>query len=146
MQIQSQFNKSLTIIWIGFITGLLLLIVVAYFVIIPQASSTPVEATAFYFIAVLLAAGGMIGSNFMYQVQVRSAAQLVSPAPERLQSQYITAIFIKLSLLEGPGIFSVAAAILTQQTIFVALSVGILILMGISKPSEQQFRNDFLKS
>jgi hypothetical protein len=146
MATQADFIKQLTIIWIALMAGLAMTAILIFFVVMPVTTSEPIDATVFYFIAIALSAAGMVGSNFMYQVQVRNAAQLVNPIPERLMNQYQTAILIKLALLEGPGIFSVVAALITQQTLFAALTIGILVLMVIAKPSEQQFRTDFLKS
>jgi hypothetical protein len=144
MQSPTDYFKAMTIIWLSFIASLTLLAGIVYLVLIPQATGAPLEASVYYVIAVALATAGMIGSHFMYQIQVRSAAQLVNPVSERLMAHYQTAFLIKLALLEGPGIFSVVAGFLTQQILFGALTAGILILMVIAKPSEQQFRQDFL--
>ncbi len=136
--------KTMKIIWLSFIASLTMVAGIVYLVFIPQATSSPLEASVYYVIAVALATAGMIGSHFMYQIQVRSAAQLVNPVPERLMAHYQTAFLIKLAFLEAPGIFSAIAGFLTQQILFAALTAGILILMVIAKPSEQQFRQDFL--
>jgi len=141
---QPDFIKQLNIIWLALIAGLVMFMGVVYVVLIPQTTSTPMDATVYYIIAVVLATLGMISSTFMYKIQVRSAAQLVNPVPERLMAHYQTALLIKLALLEGPGLFTVVAGLLTQQPLFAALTAGILALMIIAKPSELQFREDFL--
>ncbi len=144
MASQTDFIKQLTIIWLALIAGLVIFMGMAFLVLIPQSTSEPIDASIYYVIAVVLATAGMFSSTVMYKIQVRSAAQLVNPVPERLMAHYQTALIIKLSLLEGPGLFSIVAAIITQQTLFAALTAGIVVLMIIAKPSELQFREDFL--
>lgn len=138
--------KTLNIIWIAMISGLLIFGLLVFAVLIPKATDFPMDATVFYFISVVLCTVGMVSSNVVYRIQVRSASQFVNPGPERLIAHYQNAFIIKMALLEGPALFSVVAGLLTQQIIFLALTVGMLILMGIAKPSEQQFRADFLKN
>jgi hypothetical protein len=147
MQNATEPIKSMTIIWLSFIAGLTTFAGIVFLILIPTATAvTPADASIYYVIAVVLATAGMVGSHFMYQVQVRNAAQLINAVPEKLMAQYQAAFLVKSALLIGPGMFSVMAGFVTQQVLFAALTAGILVLMVIAKPSEVQFRQDFLHS
>jgi hypothetical protein len=137
--------KSMTIVWMALIGGLLSFALVTYVALIPvQQPLKDADPLVFYIMAVVLAVGGMIGSTILYKLQVRAASQVHNPSKERLMSFYMSAFLLKMALLEAPGIFSVVAGLLTQQALFLAITAGLLLLMVIAKPTELQFRQDFL--
>ena len=144
-QPQAPTVKTMNIIWMALIGGLLSFGLVTYFAIVPgNVSLHRIDPDIFYILSVVLAVGGMMGSNILYRVQVRAASQQLNPGKERLMAHYMTAFLLKMALLEGPGLFSIVAALLTQQVLFAAITAGILLLMIIAKPTEMQFREDFL--
>jgi hypothetical protein len=137
--------KSMTMIWIAMIGGLVSFGLVTYTTLMPiQSPLQGVDPLVFYVLAVVLALGGMIGSTILYKLQVRAASQVNSPSKERLMSFYLSAFILKMALLEGPGLFSIVAGLLTQQVLFLSITAGLLLLMIIAKPTELQFREDFL--
>jgi len=137
--------KSMTIVWIAMIGGLVSFGLVTYVALIPiQSPLQGIDPLVFYVLAVVLALGGMMGSTILYKLQVRAASQVNSPSKERLMSYYMSAFILKMALLEGPGLFSVVAGLLTHQALFLSITAGLLLLMIIAKPTEVQFRQDFL--
>jgi hypothetical protein len=138
--------KSMTIVWIAMIGGLVSFGLVTYVAFRPMAQSLfhGIEPLVFYVLAVVLALGGMMASTILYKLQVRAASQVNSPSKERLMSFYMSAFILKMALLEGPGLFSIIAGLLTNQTLFLSITAGLLLLMVIAKPTELQFRQDFL--
>ncbi|MBC7487115.1 MAG: hypothetical protein H7282_10235 [Cytophagaceae bacterium] len=137
--------KSMNIVWIAMIGGLVSFGLVTYVALIPiQSPLQGIDPLVFYVLAVVLALGGMMGSTILYKIQVRAASQVNSPSKERLMSFYMSAFILKMALLEGPGLFSVIAGLLTHQVLFLSITAGILLLMIIAKPTELQFRQDFL--
>ena len=137
--------KSMNIVWIAMIGGLVSFGLVTYVALIPlQSPLQGIDPLVFYVLAVVLALGGMMGSTILYKLQVRAASQVNSPSKERLMSFYMSAFILKMALLEGPGLFSIIAGFLTHQTLFLSITAGLLLLMIIAKPTEIQFRQDFL--
>lgn len=137
--------KSMTIIWIAMIGGLVSFGLVTYVALMPiQSPLQGIDPLVFYVLAVVLALGGMMGSTILYKLQVRAASQVNSPSKERLMSYYMSAFILKMALLEGPGLFSVVAGLLTHQALFLSITAGLLLLMVIARPTEVQFRQDFL--
>jgi hypothetical protein len=137
--------RSMNIVWIAMIGGLLSFSLVTYVALMPiQSPLEGIDPLVFYVLAVVLALGGMMGSTILYKVQVRAASQVNSPSKERLMSFYMSAFILKMALLEGPGLFSVVAGLLTHQALFLSITAGLLLLMIIAKPTELQFRQDFL--
>jgi hypothetical protein len=116
--------KSMTIIWIAMIGGLVSFGLVTYVALIPiQSPLQGIDPLVFYVLAVVLALGGMMGSTILYKLQVRAASQVNSPSKERLMSFYMSAFILKMALLEGPGLFSVVAGLLTQQSLFLYITL-----------------------
>ncbi|HSZ71509.1 MAG TPA: hypothetical protein VK750_02465 [Cytophagaceae bacterium] len=137
--------KTMNIVWMAMIGGLVSFGLVTYFALLPKQSTLRnVDPLVFYILAVVLALGGMMGSTILYKIQVRAASQVNSPSKERLMSFYMSAFLLKMALLEGPGIFSIVAGLLTHQSLFLSITAGLLLLMIIAKPTELQFREDFL--
>ena len=137
--------KSMTIVWIAMIGGLVSFGLVTYFALLPiQSPLAGIDPAVFYILAIMLALAGMMGSTILYKLQVRAASQVNSPSKERLMSYYMSAFILKMALLEGPGLFSVVAGLLTHQALFLTITAGLLLLMVIAKPTELQFREDFL--
>ncbi|MDB5272771.1 MAG: putative rane protein [Chitinophagaceae bacterium] len=137
--------KSMNIVWIAMIGGLVSFGLVTYFALLPiQSPLAGIDPAVFYILAIVLALAGMMGSTILYKLQVRAASQVNSPSKERLMSYYMSAFLLKMALLEGPGLFSVVAGLLTHQALFLSITAGLLLLMVIAKPTELQFREDFL--
>lgn len=80
-------------------------------------------------------------SRFMYSKFVKQLPDNASLF-EKL-SKYRTAKIISWALLEGAGLFTIVAFILTKTDFFLIIFIVDIIALIFSKPSIDQFTNDF---
>jgi DMSO reductase anchor subunit len=130
------------IIYFALLTGIMMFALLAYFFSRGQEVG-PNESllNIFTYIVPTFAVFEIFLSRFMYNkfiMQIQSNASLV----EKI-GKYRTAKIISWALLEGAALFSVVAFVITRSFFFYIVLFVILIAFILSKPSFDEFLNDF---
>jgi len=130
------------IIYFAILTGLIVFAVIAYF-IISQSVDQPDESllNIFMFLIPAFAIVMIFLSRFMYN----KICQQVSGASSLFEKigKYRTAKIVSWAMLEGAGLFSIVAFIITHSEFFLIVFFVIVGAFILSKPSIEEFLNDF---
>ena len=134
--------KIIHIIYFAILAGLIVFAVMAYF-IISQSVDQPNEnlLNIFMFLIPAFVIVMIFLSRFMYNKisqQVNGASSLF----EKI-GKYRTAKIVSWALLEGAGLFSIVAFIITHSDFFLIVLFVIVGAFILSKPSIEEFLNDF---
>lgn len=142
-QIDAKANFKINYILFGaLLTGLIFFMLMVYF----GFTNNVVEAdesllNVFMFVIPVFAIMEIFLSRFMYNKFVKQLPE-DSSLLEKL-GKYRTAKIISWALLEGAGLFTIIAFILTRSNFFLIVFFVIIIAFVLSKPSIDEFLNDF---
>jgi hypothetical protein len=130
------------VIYFALLTGILMFAILAYFFQSEQEVRLNESLlNIFTYIVPTFAVFEIFLSRFMYNKfvqQIKSEATLF----EKI-SKYRTTKIVSWALLEGAALFSIVAFIITRSVFFYLVLFVILIAFILSKPSLDEFLNDF---
>lgn len=130
------------IIYFALLTGIMMFALLAYF--FPRGQEVGLKESVlniFTYMVPTFTVFEIFLSRFIYNKyikQIQSNASLL----EKI-GKYRTAKIISWALLEGAALFSVVAFFITRSSFFYIVLFAILIAFILSKPSYDEFLNDF---
>lgn len=133
--------KANFVIFFAVLAGLIFFVILAYFFVVKKTiPADPDISKIFMFIVPAFAVIEIFLSRFMYH---KISRQITANANvfEKI-SKYRTAKIISWASLEGAGLFSVVAYLLTQLDFFLLIFLVVIAAFVLSKPSVEEFVND----
>ncbi|MDP2364212.1 MAG: hypothetical protein Q8M94_10645 [Ignavibacteria bacterium] len=129
-------------IFFALLTGLIMFVLIAYLAILKDIKDSDRSLlNIFMFVVPAFAIVMIFLSRFMYNKisqQVNGASSLF----EKI-GKYRTAKIVSWAMLEGAGLFSIVAFIITHSEFFLIVFFVIVGAFILSKPSIEEFMNDF---
>jgi DMSO reductase anchor subunit len=130
------------IIYFAILAGLIVFAVMSYFIIAPSVDQ-PNESllNIFMFLIPAFAIVMIFLSRFIYY-KISQQANGASSLFEKI-GKYRTAKIVSWAMLEGAGLFSIVAFLITHSEFFLIVFFVIVSAFILSRPSIEEFLNDF---
>ena len=146
----SLYFKALTILCYAMAAGIVLFSIIVFALIASGvdfssgrhggSSTAPLPALPFEIVAIILAVGGLLGGNTLFNTKV--AATRYNGSLLEKTNAYRAAVILRYALLEGPALFSVIVCLLTGQIIVLVITAIMVAVMLYSLPSKERLISD----
>ncbi|CAN5196622.1 hypothetical protein BH11BAC6_BH11BAC6_14540 [soil metagenome] len=137
-QQQSNYIKSLNILFNALVTGQALFALVAYALVATGnfKSTMPGVENIFVYVVAALLIGGRFGGTMLYKTRLQQA--IAAPTITEKLNLYRAAFLIRCALLEGPVLFAIITYLLTNATQLIILAAfGILLFLTLKPVKEK---------
>lgn len=134
------FIKTITIIHLALIMGLLLFSGVSYTLVETNVLSFDFENDIFSLIVPAFAIGGAFASNFIANKKI-SELSAVASLKDKLMG-YQTACIIRFALLEGPALFGIVIYMQTGNLMYLIIAGAIIAYFVTVRPTKEKIEMD----
>lgn len=134
------FIKTITIIHLALIMGLLLFAGVSYTIVETNFLSFDFGGDVFAMLVPALALGGAFASNFIYNKKI-SELSTVESLRDKLVG-YQTACIIRFAMLEGPALFGIVIYMQTGNLLYLIIAGAIIAYFVTVRPTKEKIEID----
>lgn len=134
------FIKTITIIHLALIMGLLLFSGVSYTLVETNVLSFDFENDIFSLIVPVFAIGGAFASNFIYTKKINELTSLESLKDKVMG--YQTACIIRFALLEGPALLGIVYYMQTGNLLFLIIAGALIVYFVTLRPTKEKIETD----
>ncbi len=133
-----EYFRSITIIHIALVFGLLLFCGVTFFLIDRgQNPETDQDlSSTLQLIIPIIAVAGVLASSILSRSKIKSIKSL-NELNQKLQ-QYRSALILKFALLEAPAILCIVGYLLTANLFYLGFGLAIIFAMAIQFPTKEK--------
>lgn len=136
-----EYFKSLFLIWVALIIGQVMFGAVVFYLHKTGAYTGDESLNqTFLMIVPAFVVAGIAGSILFLKMKLKQLKQLDNF--ESKLEQYRAATIISYALLEGPSLLGIVAFLISGNIVFFALSIMIILMFLISKPSKYKLSLD----
>ncbi len=132
--------KTIQIIYMALLSGVLIFTILGYTLLGNPTFSLDADITFLVAIPVVALAGYMLG-NLVFSSLVNKTVTN-STLTSKL-TRYQSAILVRVACLEAPAFLAIAATFITNNAVFLLISLLMLVLMYMQFPSKEKFKNAF---
>lgn len=137
-QTSQQYFKSLYILQVSFLVGLLLFSMITVFL---KLSGSMIDENhglnaIFQILVPILVISGFVFGKYLYNKKVTQARHLAE-LKEKM-NEYRGAFIIRAAMLEGPAIFAIVSFMLTGNYLLIALTGLVIVLFIVWLPSKEK--------
>jgi hypothetical protein len=132
-------NKLNTIIFYAMFAGQALFLIVASYLVKTSGPQSPDLSSAFQIILPVFTIGAVISAMFLPKKILGAIDEL---SDDQKIIKHRTTSLIKWALLEGANLFSIVVYLLTGSMLALAISVLLLILFMMNKPSVDKTKEE----
>jgi hypothetical protein len=140
MENLEKINKQNIILFYALFAGQAMFLIVVSYLLRTSGPTAPDLASSLQIALPLTTLAGVFGSGFLFKFYLKIASA-ASNDTDKI-NKYRTALLIKLALLEGANIFAIIAYMLTASNLALVISVCLLILFILNKPSLDKMKED----
>jgi hypothetical protein len=133
-------KQNLTIFYALFAGQAFFLLVAGYLLRTSGPKAPDLDPSSFQIILPIITLAGIFGSNYLYKYYLK-ALNTATDDTDKI-NKYRTAFLVKFALLEGANIFSIIVYMLTGSNLALIISVCLLILFILNKPSLDKIKED----
>jgi len=133
------FNKLNTIIFYAMFGGQALFLIIASYLLKTSGPQSPDLSSTFQIILPAFTIGAVMGAIFLPKMILGSISDL---SDEQKLAKYRVSLLIKWALLEGANLFSIVVYLMTGSMLALGISILILILFILNKPTPDKIKED----
>ena len=132
--------KTIQIIYTALIFGVLLFTVLGY--LLAQKPTFSLDMDTIFMVAIpVVAMAAYVLGNMLYTLLLRKTV-LTSTLNSKLV-KYQTAVLVRVACIEAPAFLAIAATFMTNNAIFLLISLLMIVLMYVQFPSKEKFKTAF---
>jgi hypothetical protein len=132
-------NQLNTIIFYALFAGQAIFLIIASYLLKTSGPINPDLSSAFQIILPVFTIGAVAGSMFVPKIILGSIADL---SDDQKIIKYRASLIVKWAMLEGANLFSIVIYLLTGSMLALGISILILILFILNKPTKDKMKED----
>jgi hypothetical protein len=132
-------NQLNTIIFYALFAGQALFLIAASYLLKTSGPANPDLPSAFQIILPVITISAVLGAMFLPKIILGPIAEL---SDDLKIVKYRASLIVKWALLEGANLFSIVIYLLTGSMLALGISILILILFILNKPSVDKMKED----
>ncbi|MFL5730305.1 MAG: hypothetical protein ACJ75J_12535 [Cytophagaceae bacterium] len=133
-----KYNKLNTILFYALFGGQIVFLAITSY-LLQSGPKNPNLASSFQSVLPALTIASVLGAFFLPKILLGSVADM----PEEVKLQkYRVSLLVKWALLEGSNIFSIVVYLMTGSVLALGISMLLLILFVLNKPSLDRTKTD----
>lgn len=133
------FVKTLSIIHLALLSGLIIFLIIAYTQNKEWLLNINDTSDVFFFIAPILAVGGILAGNFLYDKQI-DALSTKNSLREKLTG-FQTASIMKYALIEGPALLAIVSSMNSGNLFYIIIAVALIVYFFFQKPTKEKIES-----
>ncbi len=134
------FIKTLSIIHLALLSGLIIFLIIAYTQNKVWQLNLNDTSDVFLFIAPILAVGGILVGNFLYNNQINALSNKNS-LREKLTG-FQTASIMKYALIEGPALLAIVSSMNNGNLFYIIIAIALIVYFYFQKPTKEKIESN----
>lgn len=134
------FIKTLSIIHLALLSGLIIFLIIAYTQNKVWQLNLNDTSDVFLFIAPILAVGGILVGNFLYNNQINALSNKNS-LREKLTG-FQTASIMKYALIEGPALLAIVSSMNSGNLFYIIIAIALIVYFYFQKPTKEKIESN----
>ncbi|HBF87278.1 MAG TPA: hypothetical protein DDX39_01455 [Bacteroidales bacterium] len=136
-----EYFKSLSILWAALVAGQIFFAAIVYY--LHKSGNFAVDENLNRIFLVIVPAFVVVGiaGNILFFKAKLKQLKFKKDLSYKME-QYRVALLVSYALIEGPSILGIVAFLLTGNIVFLSLSILIILLFFVNKPSKYKFSLD----
>jgi len=133
------FIKILSMIHLALLIGLIVFLIIAYTQNKEWQLNLNDTGDIFFFIVPILAIGGILAGNFLYDKQI-NALSTKNSLRQKLAG-FQTASIMKYALVEGPALLAIVSSMNSGNLFYVIIAVALVVYFYFQKPTKEKIES-----